>query len=115
MQVDENLINEIHKYDIEIAVETNGTIKAPKGLDWICVSPKSNSQLIQNEGDEIKIVIPQLELDPRNYENLNFSHFYLQPKDEKNLEANTQFAIIFCKFNSQWNLSIQTHKILNIE
>lgn len=117
LQVDENLIKAIKFYGIKIGVETNGTIIAPDGIDWICVSPKFGSELKQISGNEIKIVFPQLGLDPKDYEKYHFDHFYLQPLEEigdKKLHSPTEFAIRFCMFNPKWKLSLQTHKILNL-
>lgn len=117
LQVDENLIKAIKFYGIKIGVETNGTIIAPDGIDWICVSPKFGFELKQISGNEIKIVFPQLGLDPKDYEKYHFDHFYLQPLEEigdKKLHSPTEFAIRFCMFNPKWKLSLQTHKILNL-
>jgi 7-carboxy-7-deazaguanine synthase len=114
LQVDENLIQAIKKYNIEIGVETNGTISVPDGIDWICVSPKFGTELKQTSGNELKIVFPQVGLDPRDYEKYKFDHYYLQPIDDKNLHNPTEFAITFCLFNTKWKLSLQTHKLLNL-
>jgi 7-carboxy-7-deazaguanine synthase (Cx14CxxC type) len=114
LQVDENLINAIHNYGIEIGVETNGTIKVPNGIDWICVSPKFGTELKQTSGNEIKIVFPQLGLNPKDYENFDFEHFYLQPKANADTFDTTNFAITFCIWNPKWKLSLQTHKLLNL-
>jgi 7-carboxy-7-deazaguanine synthase (Cx14CxxC type) len=93
LQMDELLIDALHAYDFEIAVETNGTIAAPRGLDWICVSPKARATLKQRSGDELKLVYPQPGADPAAFESLQFSHFFLQPMDGPNREANTQAAL----------------------
>lgn len=117
LQVDENLIKAIKFYGIKIGVETNGTIIAPDGIDWICVSPKFGFELKQISGNEIKIVFPQLGLDPKDYEKYYFEHFYLQPIDEigdKKLHNPTEFAIKFCMFNPKWKLSLQAHKLLDL-
>ena len=115
LQVDVNLIDALHKKGFEIAVETNGTIKAPEGIDWICVSPKSNSIILQTTGHELKLVFPQIEVNPSSFEHKNFKNFYLQPMDGPNLQKNTFKAIDYCKKNPIWRLSIQSHKILGIQ
>ena len=114
LQVDNELINELKYNKCEIAIETNGTILAPEGIDWICVSPKIGTKIIQNFGDELKIVFPQKGLDIKNYEKFNFKHFSLQPMDGKLIEQNTKLAVEFCMKNPKWKLSLQTHKIIGI-
>ena len=114
LQVDNELINELKSNNFEIAIETNGTILAPKGIDWICVSPKIGTKIIQNFGDELKIVFPQKGLDIKYYEKFNFKHFSLQPMDGKLIEQNTKLAVEFCMKNPKWKLSLQTHKIIGI-
>jgi 7-carboxy-7-deazaguanine synthase (Cx14CxxC type) len=114
LQMDKKLIDTLHKQSIEIAIETNGTFSAPEGIDWICMSPKANTSIIQNTGNEIKCVYPQEGINPKDFENMNFEHFYIQPMDNDQLAQNTKSAINFCKENPKWNLSIQTHKLLNI-
>jgi len=114
LQLDAELIFELKKINAEIAIETNGTIELPSGIDWICMSPKANTEILVTTGDEIKIVYPQTGVNPRDYENMDFDHFYIQPMDGPFQEENTTAAISFCKANPQWKLSIQTHKLLNI-
>ena len=114
LQVDNELINELKYNKCEIAIETNGTILAPEGIDWICVSPKIGTKIIQNFGDELKIVFPQKGLDIKNYEKFNFKHFSLQPMDGKLIEQNTKLTVEFCMKNPKWKLSLQTHKIIGI-
>ena len=114
LQVDNKLINELKYNNCKIAIETNGTILAPKGIDWICVSPKIGTKIIQNFGDELKIVFPQKGLDIKNYEKFNFKHFSLQPMDGRLVEQNTKLAVEFCMKNPKWKLSLQTHKIIGI-
>ena len=114
LQVDENLIDALHAANFRIAVETNGTIKAPEGIDWICVSPKNNSALVLCRGHELKLVYPQAENKPEQFVALEFEHFFLQPMDGPERVRNTQLAIEYCKTNPRWNLSIQTHKVLGI-
>lgn len=114
LQLDEALVESFHKFGFEIAVETNGTRTPPGGLDWICVSPKANAELVLRDGDELKLVYPQIGHSPEQYENLNFKHFFLQPMDGPDKELNTRRAVEYCLTNSKWRISLQTHKILGI-
>jgi len=116
LQLDEPLIDGLHAARFEIAVETNGTLAAPEELDWICVSPKGTSDLVQTSGQELKLVYPQQEsqAQPENFEHLAFEHFLLQPLDGPNTAENTQKAVDYCKTHPQWRLSLQTHKFLGI-
>ncbi len=114
LQLDEVLIEEFHRAGFEVGVETNGTVEAPHGLDWTCVSPKAGTLLKITAGDELKLVYPQPGAMPPLYEHLEFEHFFIQPMDGPDVARNTRLAIDFCKENPQWRLSIQTHKLLNI-
>lgn len=114
LQLDENLIQNCHKQQIEIAVESNGTIDPPPGIDWLCISPKANSKLIVEQGNELKLVYPQLEAMPQQFESLKFDHFFIQPMDGPELEENILKSINYCKNHPQWKLSIQIHKYLQI-
>ena len=114
LQVDDSLITALKKANIYIAIETNGTLKAPKGIDWICMSPKANTDIQLTEGSEIKVIYPQENLDPADFINMNFSNYYIQPMDSKDYEANVSKSVEFCMQNSNWRLSLQTHKILGI-
>ena len=114
LQMDEELINVLHFNKFEIAIETNGTVKAPKNIDWVCVSPKAGSDLIITKGNELKLVYPQHGIDPSQYENLNFDHFSLQPMDNENLNENIQKTIKYCHEHPLWRLSLQTHKFVGI-
>ncbi|MGD0681813.1 MAG: 7-carboxy-7-deazaguanine synthase [Terracidiphilus sp.] len=114
LQLDAELIAALHGHNFEIAVETNGTIAAPEGLDWLCVSPKAGAGLVQRTGDELKLVFPQLGVDPAEFEALPFRHFFLQPMDGPHREVNTELALRYCLDHPQWRLSLQTHKILGI-
>ena len=114
LQVDDSLITALKKADIYIAIETNGTLKAPKGIDWICMSPKANTDIQLTEGSEIKVIYPQENLDPADFNNMNFSNYYIQPMDSIDYEANVSKSVEFCMQNSNWRLSLQTHKILGI-
>jgi 7-carboxy-7-deazaguanine synthase (Cx14CxxC type) len=114
LQLDESLIAAFHERHFEIAVETNGTIAAPSGIDWICVSPKAGSTLIQKTGDELKLVFPQINANPRDFESLAFRHFFLQPMDSPDRALNTELAVRYCMEHPRWRLSLQTHKLLGI-
>ena len=114
LQLDAALIGELHACGFEIAVETNGTVAAPAGLDWICVSPKAGATLIQQSGDELKLIYPQQGAEPERFASLAFSHFFLQPMDGPQREANTQAALRYCLGHPQWRMSLQTHKLLGI-
>ena len=114
LQLDDDLIRILHEHQIEIAVETNGTKELPEGIDWICVSPKEDASLIVKKGNELKLVFPQLKNIPQQFENLEFTHFYLQPLDGENLIFNTQKCINYCLQHPKWKLSIQSHKLLGI-
>jgi 7-carboxy-7-deazaguanine synthase (Cx14CxxC type) len=114
LQVDAELIATLRTRGFEIAVESNGTIAAPEGLDWLCVSPKAGAGLVQRSGDELKLVYPQAGADPAEFEMLSFRHFFLQPMDGPDREANTVLALRYCLKHPHWRLSLQTHKILGI-
>lgn len=114
LQLDEPLIREIHAAGFEIGVETNGTIVAPAGIDWICVSPKSTAALIQSSGSELKVVFPQHELDMKALSALEFDFFYIQPMAGPSTAKNTVLAIEFCLNHPQWRLSHQTHKLVGL-
>lgn len=114
LQIDAALIAALHARDFEVAVETNGTIAAPDGLDWICVSPKADATLAQTRGDELKLVYPQAGVDPARFEALAFDHFLLQPLDNPQRGANAQAAVAYCLAHPRWRLSTQTHKALGI-
>ena len=114
LQLDSKLIHAFHKNGFEIGIETNGTIPIPEDVDWVCVSPKSGAELIVEKGDELKIVYPQNGLDPLDYEGLDFDHFSLQPMDGLNIQQTTHATLDYCMKHPQWNLSLQTHKLLNI-
>ena len=114
LQVDAALIDALHARGFEIAVETNGTIAAPPGLDWVCVSPKAGAELVVREGDELKLVFPQEENTPEDFADLAFERFSLQPMDGPDIAQTTQAAIDYCLQHPQWRLSVQTHKSLGI-
>jgi len=114
LQVDDQLIAALHSFDFEIAVETNGTVKTPEGVDWICVSPKSGTNWVQTSGHELKLVYPQSGLLPQDILLTGFKYFLLQPMDGLLQKQNTLRAIQYCQANPEWRLSMQTHKILEI-
>jgi 7-carboxy-7-deazaguanine synthase (Cx14CxxC type) len=114
LQVDQPLIDALHGRGFSIAIETNGTIAVPDGIDWICVSPKAGTELVQTCGDELKLVYPQAGLDPADLLPLDFEHRFLQPMDGPDQARNTRAAIDYCKANPPWRLSVQTHKVLGI-
>ncbi len=114
LQLDTPLIDALHAFGFEIAIETNGTLPVPAGVDWICVSPKAEALLVVDRGDELKVVIPQQAQNLSSYTSLAFNHFFLQPMDGPDLADNTRLAIDLCKSDPQWRLSLQTHKLLQI-
>ena len=114
LQLDEDLIDEFHRYGFTVAVETNGTRAAPASIDWVCVSPKAGAPFVQNSGDEIKLVFPQPNALPEKFESLDFRNFFLQPMDGPDVEANTRRAVEYCMSHPKWRLSLQTHKLLGI-
>jgi 7-carboxy-7-deazaguanine synthase (Cx14CxxC type) len=114
LQVDAALVEALHALGFAIALETNGTIGAPDGLDWICVSPKADAPLAQIRGQELKLVYPQDGVDPARFEALDFERFLLQPMDGPDKAANTEAAIAYCLDHPRWRLSVQTHKYLGI-
>jgi 7-carboxy-7-deazaguanine synthase len=114
LQLDAPLINALHARGFEIAIETNGTIAAPDGVDWICVSPKSGADWIQRSGDELKLVWPQEGFELSQFETAAFTNFYLQPMDSSSRVANTALCIDTCMANPKWKLSVQTHKMIGV-
>lgn len=114
LQLDEELVEAVRRHGFEIAIETNGTVLPPVPLDWVCVSPKAGAQLRLDKGDELKLVFPQVGLDPESFSGLAFQHLFLQPMDGAEREANVQAAIAYCLAHPQWRLSLQTHKMIGI-
>ncbi|NNE26582.1 MAG: 7-carboxy-7-deazaguanine synthase [Saprospiraceae bacterium] len=114
LQLDSELINELKTIEAETAIETNGTIELPEGIDWICMSPKANTEIVVRTGNELKLVYPQEGMDPKDFETWNFDYHFLQPMDNAEQDANTLICIDYCKNNPKWRLSMQTHKYLNI-
>ena len=114
LQLDIALISAMHAVGFDIAIETNGTIPVPKGVDWICVSPKMGSTLVVRQGSELKVVIPQVGQLMSEYASLDFEHHFVQAMDGPEREQNIRLAIAYCKENPKWKLSVQTHKLLQI-
>ena len=116
LQLDDELICALHAAGFEIAVESNGTVAAPAGIDWLCISPKGSAPVVQQSGHELKLVYPQEETEaqPANFVDLQFEHFFLQPLDDSELQQNTRRAVEYCLAHPQWKLSVQTHKVLGI-
>jgi len=114
LQLDPPLVEALHAAGFEIAIETNGTLLPPPGIDWVCVSPKADAEQVLTRGDELKLVYPQTGGDPARYAGQSFRHFFLQPMDNPNRAANTEAATAYCLAHPQWRLSLQTHKLLGI-
>lgn len=114
LQLDTPLIEAVHAAGFEIAIETNGTLPAPPGIDWICVSPKGSNALAQTSGHELKLVYPQADADPAAFVGLAFQHRFLQPMDGPDRAASTEAAIAYCRRDARWRLSLQSHKIIDI-
>jgi 7-carboxy-7-deazaguanine synthase (Cx14CxxC type) len=119
LQLDEDLVDALHQKDFEVAIETNGTIKVPKGVDWVCVSPKAGSDLIVLQANELKLVVPQaghdsLEKLMSRFEKMDYRNRFLQPMDGPNLRSNTELAVALCQKRPLWRLSIQSHKLIGI-
>ena len=116
LQLDAPAINAIKAAGFEVGIETNGTLAAPEGLDWICVSPKANAAVKQTSGNELKLVFPQdqPEAQPSQFESLQFQHFFLQPKDDRAHAQNIAAAAAYCMKHPKWRLSLQTHKLIGL-
>ncbi len=114
LQLDQGLVEAFHAEGFEVAVETNGTVEPPAGIDWLCVSPKAGAPLVVRGGDELKLVYPQAGAEPDRFEELEFGRFFLQPMDGPAREANTAAALRYCLEHPRWRLSLQTHKLLGI-
>ena len=114
LQLDPELVEAVHRRGFRLAIETNGTLPVPDGVDWICVSPKALAPLSVSAGDELKLVYPQQGAAPEKFEQLQFRHFFLQPMDGPSREDNTRLAVEYCKAHPRWRLSLQIHKLLGI-
>ena len=115
LQLDRELIAAFHNRGFEVAIETNGTIPVPEEVDWVCVSPKGTSPVCVKSGDELKLVYPQINVDPSSFLSWDFDHFFIQPKDGLEVDLNIQLSIEFCKEHPQWRLGLQTHKVIGVE
>ena len=114
LQLDVPLISAMHTHGFEVAIETNGTLPIPEGIDWVCVSPKQGAKLIVERGNEIKVVVPQTGQDLAAFEQMHFQHYFLQPMDGPDKQRNTELAISICKQRPRWRLSVQMHKLLQL-
>ena len=114
LQLDEPLLEALHSHGFYVAVETNGTRPVPLGVDWVCVSPKPGLPIVVSEGDELKLVVPQVGVDPAVYEGCRFPHFFLQPLDNSQREENARWAVQYCLRHPKWRISIQSHKVLGV-
>ena len=114
LQLDERLVEAFHDYGFTVAIETNGTQMPPRGVDWICVSPKAGAELVLRAGNELKLIYPQPGAEPEQFIDLDFQHFFLQPMDGPERQRNTQRTVSYCLAHPQWRLSLQTHKLLGI-
>ncbi|UUL82543.1 7-carboxy-7-deazaguanine synthase [Sphingomonas qomolangmaensis] len=114
LQVDDALVAALHARGFEIAIETNGTLQPPEGIDWICVSPKADAEVVLTSGHELKLVYPQAKAAPQRFAELDFHHFFLQPMDSLEANANLAATIQFCTDNPRWRLSLQSHKMIGI-
>ena len=114
LQLDEALIDALHQKGFEVGIETNGTIQPPKGIDWICMSPKANTEIVLQKGNELKLVVRQEGISPEQFEHWDFDHFFLQPMDGPYLDIFTKWAIEYCLQHPKWRLSVQTHKVIGI-
>ena len=115
LQLDKDLIEAFHNEGVEVAIETNGTIPVPEGIDWVCVSPKSGSTVVVEEGDEIKLVYPQEGHQPSDFAHLNFEHFFLQPMFDEDENGHVKETIEYCLTHPRWSLSLQSHKLLGLQ
>jgi 7-carboxy-7-deazaguanine synthase len=114
LQLDAPLVEALHRRHFQVAVETNGTVEPPPGIDWLCLSPKAGTELVVRSGDELKLVYPQEGAEPERYRSLGFRHFFLQPMDGPERERHTRLAVAYCLAHPEWRLSLQTHKLLGL-
>jgi len=115
LQLDNDLIEAFHNEGVEVAIETNGTLPVPEGVDWVCVSPKAGSTVVVEEGDEIKLVYPQEGHQPSDFIHLNFDHFFLQPMFDEDENKHVKETIEYCLTHPRWSLSLQSHKFLGLQ
>ena len=114
LQLDAPLINALHARGFEVGIETNGTLPVPRGVDWVCVSPKAGAPLVVTRGDELKLVHPQSGAEPERYVGLDFEHYYLQPMDGPELDRNTELVLEYTTAHAEWKVSFQTHKVFGL-
>jgi len=114
LQLDADAVTALHRRGFRVAIETNGTLAPPAGIDWVCVSPKATAALALDRGDELKLVFPQPDAPPERFESLDFAHFFLQPMDGPDRGRNTQAAVEYCLAHPRWRLSLQSHKLIGI-
>jgi len=114
LQLDADAVAAFHRRGFRVAIETNGTLAPPAGIDWVCVSPKATAALAVDRGDELKLVYPQADAPPERFESLDFAHFFLQPMDGPDRGRNTQAAVAYCLAHPRWRLSLQSHKLIGI-
>ena len=114
LQMDEEIVEALHKKGFDVACETNGTLPVPKNIDWICMSPKANTVILIQKANELKLVFPQVGINPTDFEKMDFDHFFLQPMDNEEQEENTRQCIRYCLENPKWKLSVQMHKVIGI-
>jgi 7-carboxy-7-deazaguanine synthase len=115
LQMTAEFVQQLHERGFVVGIETNGTKLPPPGIDWICVSPKANAEMVLKSGDELKLIFPQAGAEPERYERLDFTHFFLQPMDGPERDRNTRLAVHYCLEHPRWRLSLQTQKILGIK
>jgi 7-carboxy-7-deazaguanine synthase (Cx14CxxC type) len=114
LQLDDELVDAFHARRFEVAIETNGTLPVPRGVDWVCTSPKAGTRLVVTSGDELKLIHPQPGAEPERFEHLDFDRFFLQPMDGPDAARNTAITVAYCLEHPRWQLSLQTHKLLGI-
>lgn len=115
LQLDQELIDALHEANIEIAIETNGTLALPEHIDWICLSPKADTDIVLHSAHELKLVYPQVENTPEQFEKIHALYYFLQPLDDENQEAHTAACVEYCMDHPKWQLSLQTHKMIGVE
>ncbi len=114
LQLDHHLTNALHNEGFEVAIETNGTLELCDGIDWVCMSPKANTEIVVTKGNEIKLILPQKGIDPQSYLQMDFEHFYIQPMDNHELQQNIKLCAEYCLLHPPWKLSLQLHKIVGL-
>lgn len=115
LQLNQELVDYLHENNISIAIETNGTLALPNNIDWVAVSPKADTEIVVTGGNELKLVYPQIENAPKEFEKMKFDHYFLQPLEDANWKENTKATIEYCLKNPKWKLSVQSHKYLGLK